>query len=100
MIDVRETEEFSDWLGKLRDARAKAKIVVRIDRLARGNPGDVAPVGEGVSELRTLWTGISRLLRPARQEVHLADSWWTQEVSPPGSRAAIAGDAKHSGWRI
>lgn len=52
MIDVRETEEFSDWLGKLRDARAKAKIVVRIDRLARGNPGDVAPVGEGVSELR------------------------------------------------
>jgi putative addiction module killer protein len=52
MLDMRETEEFSRWMGSLRDARAKAKILVRLDRLARGNPGDVAPVGEGVSELR------------------------------------------------
>jgi len=52
MLDVRETEEFSEWLSALRDTRAKAKILIRIDRLARGNPGDVAPVGEGVSELR------------------------------------------------
>jgi putative addiction module killer protein len=52
MLDVRETEEFSQWLAALRDSRAKAKILVRIDRLSHGNPGDVAPVGEGVSELR------------------------------------------------
>ncbi len=52
MIDVRETEEFSKWLAALRDLRARAKILVRIDRLAHGNPGDVEPVGEGVSELR------------------------------------------------
>ena len=52
MLDVRETEEFSEWLSALRDTRAKAKILIRIDRLARGNPGDVAPVGEGVCELR------------------------------------------------
>jgi putative addiction module killer protein len=52
MVDVRETEEFSDWLSALRDARAKAKILVRIARLAAGNPGDVQPVGKGVSELR------------------------------------------------
>ena len=52
MLDVRETEEFSEWLAALRDSRAKAKILVRIDRLSNGNPGDVAPVGEGVSELR------------------------------------------------
>ena len=52
MLEVRETEEFSDWLGALRDSRAKAKVLVRIGRLASGNPGDVAPVGEGVSELR------------------------------------------------
>jgi putative addiction module killer protein len=52
MLDVRETEEFSEWLGALRDSRAKAKILIRIDRLAGGNPGDVAPVGKGVSELR------------------------------------------------
>lgn len=52
MLEVRETEEFSDWLAALRDARAKAKVLVRIERLANGNPGDVAPIGEGVSELR------------------------------------------------
>lgn len=52
MIDARETEEFSAWLGALRDSRAKAKVLTRIARLRRGNPGDVRPVGEGVSEMR------------------------------------------------
>ena len=52
MLDIRETDEFSDWLSALRDKRARAKVLVRIARLANGNPGDVAPVGDGVSELR------------------------------------------------
>ncbi|MGA0543660.1 type II toxin-antitoxin system RelE/ParE family toxin [Brevundimonas sp. VNH65] len=52
MIEVRETEMFSDWLAALRDVRAKAEIARRIRRLALGNPGDVKPVGQGVSELR------------------------------------------------
>ncbi len=52
MLEVRETDVFSEWLSALRDSRARAKILVRIDRLANGNPGDVSPVGEGVSELR------------------------------------------------
>jgi putative addiction module killer protein len=52
MLTVRETEEFSRWLKALRDTKAKAKILVRIQRLATGNPGDVKPVGEGISELR------------------------------------------------
>jgi putative addiction module killer protein len=52
MIEIRETETFSAWLRALRDDRAKAKIAVRVRRLAFGNPGDVKPVGEGVSELR------------------------------------------------
>ena len=43
---------FARWLAGLRDQRARAKIAARIDRLAFGNPGDVAPVGEGISELR------------------------------------------------
>ena len=52
MIEVRETAAFSDWLSGLRDHRAKARIAARVRRLAHGNPGDVAPIGEGVSELR------------------------------------------------
>jgi len=50
--DVRQTETFSRWLNGLVDRRARAKIAARIYRLAQGNPGDVASVGEGVSELR------------------------------------------------
>ena len=52
MIEIRETETFSRWLKALRDAQAKARTAARIRRLAFGNPGDVKPVGEGVSELR------------------------------------------------
>ena len=52
MIEIRETERFSEWLKGLRDQVARARIAVRIRRLAFGNPGDVRPVGEGVSELR------------------------------------------------
>lgn len=52
MIEIRETETFSTWLRTLRDTRAKAIIAARIRRLAFGNPGDVRPVGGGVSELR------------------------------------------------
>jgi len=52
MIEVRETGTFSEWLTGLRDARAKAEVTRRVRRLALGNPGDVRPVGEGVSELR------------------------------------------------
>ncbi len=43
---------FDRWLGKLKDRRAIARILVRIDRLALGNPGDVRSVGGGVSELK------------------------------------------------
>ncbi len=52
MIEIRKTEAFAQWLDGLRDLRARARIQVRLERLAGGKPGDVAPVGEGVSELR------------------------------------------------
>ncbi len=52
MLLVRETEEFAAWMSGLRDPRARAKIAVRIDRLALGNAGDVEPVGAGISEMR------------------------------------------------
>jgi len=52
MKKVRTSSVFDKWLKKLRDSRAIACIHERIDRLASGNPGDVEPVGEGISELR------------------------------------------------
>lgn len=52
MIEIRETDRFSEWLQALKDSRAKARIAARTQRLAFGNPRDVRPVGEGVSELR------------------------------------------------
>ena len=52
MVEVRKTDVYVAWLDSLRDARARARILVRVERLVAGNPGDVRPVGEGVSELR------------------------------------------------
>jgi len=52
MIEIRKTDAFVDWLDGLKDIRARARVLVRIERLAAGNPGDVKPVFEGVSELR------------------------------------------------
>ena len=52
MIEVRQTDVFTDWFAGLRDREARARITVRIRRLSLGNPGDVKPVGSGVSEMR------------------------------------------------
>jgi putative addiction module killer protein len=53
MIEIRKTVLFAQWLDELRDQfQARARVQARIERLAAGNPGDVEPVGEGVSELR------------------------------------------------
>jgi len=52
MFDVQETDTYSDWFQSLRDTNAKARILMRIRRLSLGNPGDVGPVGQGVSEMR------------------------------------------------
>lgn len=52
MVEIRQTEVFRSWLSSLKDARAKAKIAARIQRIRFGNPGDVKPVGSGVSEMR------------------------------------------------
>ncbi len=50
--EIRKTERFGRWMDGLRDIRARARVQVRIERLASGHIGDAKPVGEGVSELR------------------------------------------------
>jgi putative addiction module killer protein len=51
-MEIRKTEIFSDWMDTLKDLRGRARIQVRIERLAAGHPGDAKPVGGKVSELR------------------------------------------------
>lgn len=52
MIEVRETEAYSNWFASLKDSQARARIVLRIRSLSLGNAGDCKPVGKGVSEMR------------------------------------------------
>jgi putative addiction module killer protein len=52
MIEIRQTAVFASWHAGLEDETTRARIAQRIDRLQRGNPGDVRPVGGGVSEMR------------------------------------------------
>jgi putative addiction module killer protein len=52
VIEVRQTEQYARWFAGLRDREARSRILARVRRLSLGNPGDVGPVGEGVSEMR------------------------------------------------
>src|SRR6516225_10132237 len=52
VYEIRRSETFDTWLKNLADSKARARIAARIDRLGLGNPGDVKPVGGGVSEMR------------------------------------------------
>jgi putative addiction module killer protein len=52
MIEVIQSETFKRWRSDLKDRLALARVNARIRRLSEGNPGDVKPVGEGISELR------------------------------------------------
>lgn len=52
MIEVRLHPQFSHWLANLPDATVRGLVVGRIRRLELGLSGDVAPVGDGVSEMR------------------------------------------------
>jgi putative addiction module killer protein len=51
-MKIRESSAYKKWIRNLQDDRARYRINARIERLKQGNPGDVKPVGEGVSEMR------------------------------------------------
>jgi putative addiction module killer protein len=52
VVEIVRSTKFDEWLASLNDARGRARVLVRIDRLALGNPGDVRPVGGGICEMR------------------------------------------------
>ncbi|MDO8965297.1 type II toxin-antitoxin system RelE/ParE family toxin [Algoriphagus sp.] len=52
MFLLEKTSEFDKWLKKLNDRKAKAKILLRLQRIESGNLGDVSSVGDGIEEMR------------------------------------------------
>ena len=71
MLEVRQTATYSEWFSSLRDRAAKIRIDIRIRRLSVGNPGDVKPVGEGVSELRVNYGPGYRVYFVQRNELYV-----------------------------
>jgi putative addiction module killer protein len=66
MVEVRQTDKYAEWFDALHDKQTRARINARIPRLSLGNPGDVKPVGEGVSELRIDYGPGYRVFHSAR----------------------------------
>lgn len=60
MLSIKPLPEFTRWLDALPDPAVRGVVVARIKRLSLGLLGDVAPVGEGVSELRSQASDINR----------------------------------------
>ena len=52
MFTIQRTPAFITWLTKLKDRRAVARIAIRIDRFASGNPGQMRDLGQGLSEMK------------------------------------------------
>ena len=52
VMQIRKTDVYAEWIDNLRDLQGRARILVRVERLASGNPGDVKALSGGVSELR------------------------------------------------
>ena len=55
MFEIIKSETFDSWFKGLRDKRAAARINARLRRVSLGNLGDIAPVGDGVSEMRIFY---------------------------------------------
>jgi putative component of toxin-antitoxin plasmid stabilization module len=75
VFEVKRTDALDSWLKGLADAKGRAKIQARIDRLANGNPGDVAPIGDkgtqdgDIKNAHAMWKVLTPLAKkPGRQE--------------------------------
>ena len=75
-IEIKFTEDFSIWLAALRDRKARLVILSRLDRVAEGNFGDVAVIGEGISEIRIHYGPIPSLFCEAWQHGCGYGVWW------------------------
>ena len=95
MVDILKSSTFDAWLTGLRDVTGRARILVRIDRLAAGNPGDHKGVGDGVMELRMTFGPGYRVYYVQRGEtviVLLAGGDKSSQAADIAQAKAIAGE--------
>lgn len=83
MIEIRQTEVYAQWFERLRDRQARVRIDSRIRRLSLGNPGDVRPVGEGVSEIRIDYGPAIEFI--SCREARLWSSSWQEAIRTASS---------------
>lgn len=94
MLEVRQTVVYAQWFTALRDREAKVRIDIRVRRLSLGNPGDVKPVGEGVSELRVDSGPGYRIYFVQRAKEYVVTwSCWQGATSP--RKTATSGKPRH-----
>jgi putative addiction module killer protein len=96
-MEIVKSRTFDRWLSALVDARARARIQVRIDRLHTGNAGDSRPVGDGISEMRIDYGPGYRvyfLRRGARLIVLLCGGDKSTQTKDIASAKAIAAEWK------
>jgi putative addiction module killer protein len=84
MVEIRQTDVYAQWFANLRDRVAQARINIRIRRLSLGNPGDVKPVGEGVSEIRIDYGPGYRVYFVQRGQAAVGGSYGKDSNSPLG----------------
>ena len=90
MIEIRKTDIFAKWIDGLQDISARARILARIERLAVGNPGDVKPVGEGVSEMRIDYgPGYRVYYKKIRQKVVILLAGGDKKSQPKDIKTAL-----------
>jgi putative addiction module killer protein len=91
MIEIRKTDNFAQWIDGLQDIRARARILVRIERLKAGNPGDFKPIGEGISELRIDYgPGYRVYFKRIGQKVIILLAGGDKKTQPKDIRTAIS----------
>ena len=84
MFIVKQLKEFTDWLDSRKDSMTRIRLAKRLDKAQRGLLGDIAPVGEGVFEMReSFWSWLAHVLRATRRCVD-RDAWGRRQIHPAG----------------
>lgn len=76
MYDIKFTDEFNLWLRRLKDHSTRIRLARCLEKASCGLLGDVKPIGDGLYEMRALWTKLENVLRPTRDDFDHNVGWW------------------------